>query len=331
MSITRRQALTALLGTAGLATLSACSGPAAQQARSASATSAAGPEPVRLGAFNTRNTLTMAIDSGLIQAALTKAGGSATVSPPFPAFAPAAEAMAAGQIDVTTGSTTALVAALQGNPDLAAFAVEVADDDTHGIVATAASGITEASGLSGHRVAVNKGGTGDYLLRMAIVKFGLRNVTPVYLSPPDAASAFASNAVDAWATWDQYLASAQLSGGTVVALAKEVQARNHTVHITTHAFADEQPQLLMACYTALSEQAAKVVADPELLKQAYVASGAPPKVAELVAAKKPPTIRPADALFQAELEAVAKFYHQQGLTPTLSPVGLAAIDVARMR
>lgn len=329
MSPTRRDVLAALLGTAGTAALVACSGPAAEQARSSSA--ATSGALVRLGALNTRNTLTMAVDSGLIQAAVAKAGGRATISPPFPAFAPAAEAMAASQIDVSTGSTTALVAALQGNPDLAAFAVEVADDDTHGIVATAASGITEVSGLAGRRVAVNKGGTGDYLLRKAIEKHGVEGVVPVYLSPPDAASAFASGAVEAWATWDQYLASAQLSGGRVVAVARDLGARNHTVHIATLPFAQSHPELLRACYDALVEQAKRVVNDPGLLEQAYVDAGAPPKVAALVVKKTPPTLRPADSVFVDELNAAADFYHQQGLTPTRSEVSTAAVDVTTLR
>lgn len=334
MYLTRRDVLTALCGTAGTIALTACSGPAAEQAQSpstASSMTAAPGAQVRFGALNTRNTLTMSLDSGLLQAAVQKAGGSATLSPPFPAFAPAAEAMAAGQVDVSTGSTTALVGALQGNTDLAAFAVEVADDDTHGIVATAASGITEVTGLSGHRVAVNKGGTGDYLLRKAIEKHGLTDVEPVYLSPPDAASAFASGAVDAWATWDQYLASAQLSGGTVVALARDLGARNHTVHIATRTFAQSHPELLRACYDALSEQARRVVADPGLLEQAYRDAGAPPKVAAGVVKKKPPTIRPADDAFVEELNAAADFYYEQGLTPTRSEVSKAAIDVRTLR
>lgn len=326
MNLSRRDVLVALTA---LPLLAACSGPAAEQARSTGGATGAGT--LRLGVLNTRNTLTLAADSGLVAEQVAQVGGTVTTNPPFPAFAPAAEAMGAGRIDLTTGSTTALVAALQGNTQLAAFAVEIGDDDTQGIVATAASGITDLAGLQGRRVAVNQGGTGDYLLRMAIEAHDLRDVTPVHLSPPDAASAFAAGQVDAWATWDQYLASAQLAGGRVLALAKDLGVRNHTVHVVDRRFAQAHPALVVAVYDALAEQAQRVRQDPGLLERAYVDAGAPARVAELVAAKTPPTIQPADAAFVDELAAAADFYVRHGLTPTRSDVSGAAIDVAQLR
>ena len=96
-------------------------------------TTAAQPAEVpvlRLGPLSTQNSLTMAASSGRLADAVEAAGGRLEVTAGFPAFAPAAEALAAGQVDLTTGSSTAIVPALAAGRDLVVVAVEHNDDDT---------------------------------------------------------------------------------------------------------------------------------------------------------------------------------------------------------
>lgn len=330
---TPRRSVLLGLALAGTATAAACSDGTAVSGAAAPRTGTAGAGELRVGPLSTQNTLTLSVASGLLADHLADAGGTVTASAPFPAFAPAAEALAAGQVDVSSGSSTALVAALQGNPDLVVFAVEVNDNDTQGIVASAASGARTVADLAGKSVAVNQGGTGDYLLRRALVSHGMtiEDVEPVHLGPADAATAFSSGQVDAWATWDQYLVTAQQLEGTVtVALARDVGATNRTVHVVSRAYLEADPAAVGAAYAALVEQAGDVLADRTVLVDAYTGAGAPAAVASALGELTPPRIVPADAAFLDEFRSVADFYAEQGLTPTTTDVTTAVVDATTL-
>ena len=58
---------------------------------------------------------------------------------------------------------------------------------------------------------VGKGTSAHNLLVATLEKAGLAfsDITPVYLSPADAAAAFASDQIDAWAVWDPFFAIAE--------------------------------------------------------------------------------------------------------------------------
>jgi sulfonate transport system substrate-binding protein len=333
---TRRRVLVGGTGLIAASALAACSGGTATTGgtgTTAATGTSAKAGALRVGPLSTQNTLTLTQGSGLLADHLAQAGGSVTFSTPFPAFSPAAEALAAGQVDMSSGSSTALVTALQGDPDLVVFAVEENDGDTQGIVASAGSGITTLAGLAGRSVAVNKGGTGDYLLRTALVQqgLGIEDVEPVYLGPADAATAFSSGQVDAWATWDQFLVTAQqLPGTTTLALARDVGATNRTVHVVSRAYLQADPAGVGAAYAALLEQAGRVRADPSILVDAYTSAGASPDVARALGALTPPTIVPADAAFLTEFQQVADFYAAQGLTPGPTDVTTAVVDASAL-
>lgn len=331
---THRARVSAALLVAGTLAVGACTGPAAADGDPAGdPVGEPGSTPsveLRLGPLTTQNTLTLAAATGRLDDALHAVGATVREAATFPAFAPAAEAMAAGQIDMTSGSATSLVAALAGSPDLVVFAVEVNDGDTQGVVAAPGTGITSVPDLAGRTIAINEGGTGDYLLRAALADAGMSvdDVTPVHLAPPEAATAFASGQVDAWATWDQYLASAQLlDGAAVVARLADVSATNPSVHVVSRTFLEEHPDVVVAAYEALEAQADAVVGDPGVLEQAYREAGATPEVAAAVVAKRPPTIAPADDDFAADLAEVARFYAEQGMTPTAVATDTAHVNV----
>lgn len=325
-ALVRACALGGLL--ASMSVLAACSPPGTD------ASGHGDPDvPLRVGPLNTQNTLTLAAASTRLEDTVRETGGAVSLGSPFPAFAPAAEAMAADRIDMTTGSSTSLVAALQGDPDLVVFAVEDNDNDTQGIVAAPGTGIDSVRDLAGRSVAINEGGTGEYLLRQALTQEGMSidEVEPVHLPPAEAATAFAGGQIDAWATWDQYLVSAQnADGATLVTVAADIEATNPTVHVVARDFLDARPDLVRAAYRALEEQAEAVVAEPQLLARAYIEAGADPEIARQVAAKTPPSIGPADEQFRAELQHVADFYRQQGLTSSVTDVGDAVVDVAEL-
>ena len=296
----------------------------------ASPVSSADDFELRVGALTTQNVLTLCQASGGLDTPIEEAGGAVTASDPFPAFAPAAEALASGHIDVGSSGATGVLTALAGNPDLVIVAVERNDNDSQGIVAAAGSGIESIEDLSGRTVAINEGGTGDYLLRKALDEHGMSidDVDAVNLAPADAATAFSSGQVDAWATWDQYLVSAQVDlGAALVAYAGDFGAQNPSVHVVSRAFADAHPSGVNALYRGLVDCADEVAADPSILAEAYRDAGVSDAVAEEIIAHRVPTIAPADEEFAAEFAELAEFYAEQGMTDGVIDTSSATADV----
>jgi len=314
-----------LVLTAALAVVGACSPPPTGSTDGSPDTGV-----LRVGPLATLNLLTLSQADGGMDTSVSDAGGAVQWAPPFAAFAPAAQALTAGQIDMTSGSTTSLVTALATNPDLVAFAVELNDNDTQGIVAAPGTDIRRVRDLVGKTVAVNKGGTGEYLLLQALAWAGIPAdaVTRTYLSPQDAATAFSSGQVDAWATWDQYLAAARTTeGATVVALAKDVGAVNRTIHVVSRAFLTTHPDQVAAAYRALEAEAGKAVADRDYLPRAYRGKGASEAVAGAIKEVTPPRIAPADAAIASEFADVARFYQRTGLMDQVVDTARSTVDV----
>ena len=64
--------------------------------------------------------------------------------------------------------------------------------------------------LRGKKVATARGSVGHYLLLTALLRAGLKptDVNIIFLNPAEAKAALSSNAIDAWSTWDPYVAYA---------------------------------------------------------------------------------------------------------------------------
>ena len=125
----------------------------------------------------------------------------------FPAAAPLLEALNAGALDLgyqgdlafltSTGTASSRIGSGAGRPSAAAQAILVKQD----------SPIRGVADLRGRKVAGNRGGWGQYLIRSALKQAGVvpQDVGITLLPPSDASLAFRSGAVDAWAVWDPYV------------------------------------------------------------------------------------------------------------------------------
>lgn len=311
----RRPLLGAVIATAASLVLAACGSSSGADAEDGS-----GEETtVRVGVLNGSDTaLALARSSGTLDSTLASVGAAAEYAGPFPAFAPAAEAIKAGAVDVTIGGLLSWVGAVANDPELQVFAYQPGLGTQEGIVATGSSGVTAIGDLKGKKVAYNQAGTGEYLLRKALAKHGLRweDVEAVNLPPTDAATAFASGQVDAWATWGNFFATAATSpGAAVVALGSDVDSRNDTVFVTTKTFAEKHPEALEAVFDALKGAADEAAADPSLYDDARQADGLPEPVVEFLAKDAPVSIEPVTDASIASWQAEADFWTAQGVIP----------------
>ena len=165
------------------------------------------PITLRIGYLKGTTDLTLAKAHGSLEAALEPRGVHVAWTGPFPAAAPAVEALNAGAVDLTGGSSTSFIASRAGGVKLVLFAYQPQSAGNEGIVVRADSPLKTLADLKGHTVAVNRGGTGEYLLVRALNKAGVPvdTVTRAYLQPADSSVALNGGHVDAWATWDPFL------------------------------------------------------------------------------------------------------------------------------
>ncbi|MEX7475422.1 ABC transporter substrate-binding protein, partial [Acinetobacter baumannii] len=98
--------------------------------------------------------------------------------------------------------------------------------------------------LKGKRIALQKGSSSHYLLVQAVRKAGLKwsDITPIWLTPADARAAFQKGAVDAWAIWDPYYASAQLEDQARVLASGKGLSPNYTFYLAAPNFVKQYPK-----------------------------------------------------------------------------------------
>jgi sulfonate transport system substrate-binding protein len=119
----------------------------------------------------------------------------------FPAAAPLLEAAGAGAIDA--GAPIKAIEAMRSNQEGLAVVVE-RDSPLH-----------QFKDLVGKKIATGRGSIGHQLVLAQLEANGLKpsDVQLAFLLPSDAAIALKTGSVDAWSTWDPYVAQMELGQG----------------------------------------------------------------------------------------------------------------------
>lgn len=132
----------------------------------------------------------------------------------FPSGPPLLEALNAGSIDLGHSGDSPLVFAQAAGVPFAYIAASSPSPDTFAILVRKDSAVRTVPDLKGKKIAVTKGSSGHTMAVRGVEQNGLSfaDLEPVYLSPADGRVALESGAVDAWAIWDPYFASAEVAG-----------------------------------------------------------------------------------------------------------------------
>jgi sulfonate transport system substrate-binding protein len=181
---------------------------------------------------------------------------------PFPNHAPTIQAVVGDSADFSFGGSTtpALAAILAGSP-LVFSLFAVVEPRTTAIIAKDGSGINSVSDLVGKTVAVNRSGLGEFILVAALEKYHVDRgkVKVVYLNPPEAAPAFGSGQVDAWAMWSPGvdLARSQYKGHDIFLEGRDLDFQiDFTSWLIRKEFAERNRDLVMAVNAAFTAEAA---------------------------------------------------------------------------
>ncbi|MFB6817240.1 ABC transporter substrate-binding protein [Streptomyces sp. NPDC056347] len=256
----RRAIAPALLAATTLLALTACGTTGTDSAPGARDT-----VEVRIPDPGNSGVLALGKKDGSLDKALAEVGAKVRWTGSAGPFAPAAQAMNAGQLDIATGSITSGITSLAQRPGFKFFTAVDPDAAGEGILVKNGSAITSVKDLVGRRVAVNQGGTGEYLLLKALAraKIPADRVERVYLRPDQTAAVFNAGQVDAWAVWATY-AVAEIGGGKArfVADGAAIGSDNYSLNAVRTGFAEEHPEIVKALYRYLHEASAEEKRNP---------------------------------------------------------------------
>ncbi|MFF4871278.1 ABC transporter substrate-binding protein [Streptomyces sp. NPDC090109] len=333
--------LAALAALAALATVTACGGsPAADTAagKGDGPKGAKGTVTVRIPDPGNSGVLALGKKDGSLDEALAAVGAKVAWTGSAGPFAPAAQAMNADQLDIATGSITSGITSLSQSPGFAFFTATDPDPVGEGILVREGSDIASVKDLVGRKVAVNKGGTGEYLLLKALAGAGIPadKVERVYLRPDQTAAVFNAGQVDAWAVWSTY-AVAEIGSGKARFLADgtAIGSDNYSLNAVRSKFAEEHPEVVKALYAYLHENSAKEKKDPAAYLNVFTDAGptavnGKAKEVQIAFTAKAGTVDPIGPEDVKRFETVARFYADQKVTPNKVDIAAHLLDVEKL-
>ena len=244
----------------------------------------------------------------------------------FPAGPPLLEALNAGVIDFgATGDTPPIFAQAAG-ADLLYVGAQPVRVDNQAIIVRDGGPVHDLAGLRGRRVAYTRGSSAHNMVVQALARAGMTpaDVQSVPLQPSDAAAAFRTGAVDAWAIWDPFLAIAQVDPATRVLVQASDVAPSSSFFLARRAWAVQSPDQVTALLDAINGAAAWAGAHPgELAGMMAEVTGVPLDVQRVAAPRGVYAVQPMDAGIIAQQQGIADTFARLRIIP--SPIDVRRI------
>jgi aliphatic sulfonates family ABC transporter substrate-binding protein len=206
----------------------------------------------------------------------------------FNAGPPLLEALGAGAVDFgATGDTPPIFAQAAGSGIVYVGAQPVRGDN-QAIIVRDGGPVHNLADLKGRRVAYTRGSSAHNVVVKALARAGMvpSDIQSVPLQPSDAAAAFRTGAVDAWAIWDPFLAIAQQDPATRVLVQATDVAPSNSFFLAHRGWAGRAPDQVQAILGAINGAAAWAAAHPEDLAALMASVTGVPLAAQRVAAPR---------------------------------------------
>lgn len=187
-----------------------------------------------------------------------------------------------------------------------------------GILVPKDSPIRSLADLKGKRIGFTKGSSAHNVVLLALKRAGLSygDITPVYLSPPDAGPAFAQGSIDAWSIWDPYFAIGELKqNGRVLVNASEV-GRTNSFYIANREFA-QRNALILKQIIDVTSATARWAEDHrgDVAQSLSAVTGIPLDIQTIAANRSSFVVGPVTDEIVSTQQDVADRFHQLGLIP----------------
>jgi sulfonate transport system substrate-binding protein len=235
----------------------------------------------------------------------------------FSSGPPMMEAMNVGSIDYgAVGDTPPVFAQAAGAAIVYAAGQPITNGQ--GILVPKDSAIRSIADLKGKRIGFTKGSSAQNVVLQTLEKAGLTyaDITPVYLSPPDAGPAFSNGSIDAWAIWDPYFAIGEVKqNGRILVNAHEITKTN-SFYIANRDFARHHGSILQQIIdvTASTAKWAEGHRD-EVAKSLSTVTGIPLDIQTVAANRSSFVIGPITDDIVATQQGLADRFFKLGLIP----------------
>ncbi len=235
----------------------------------------------------------------------------------FTSGPPLLEAMSTGSVDFGSVGDTPPIFAQAANANIV-YVAAAPITNGQGILVPANSSIRSIVELRGKRIGFAKGTSAHNVLIATLEKAGLtyEDITPVYLSPPDAGPAFANGSIEAWAIWDPYFAIGEKrQNGRILVNASEV-AKTNSFYLANRDFANANVAHTRDVIKGLAEAARWAEAHRgEVAASLAAVTGVPLEVQVVAANRASFVIGPVTDEIIDTQQAVADRFHKLGLIP----------------
>lgn len=235
----------------------------------------------------------------------------------FSSGPPMLEAMSAGSVDFGAVGDSPPIFAQAANANIV-YAAAQPITNGQGILVPASSTIRSIEDLKGKRVGFTKGSSAHNVVVQTLEKAGLTyaDITPVYLTPPDAGAAFANGSIEAWAIWDPYFAIGEVKQhGRILINSKEVTKTN-SFYIANRDFANAQGPALRDVIAVLTQSALWAENHrADVAKSLSDVTGVPLDIQTVAAERSSFAIGPVTDDIVRTQQGVADRFHKLGLIP----------------
>jgi sulfonate transport system substrate-binding protein len=236
------------------------------------------------------------------------------------------EAINAGAVDFAGCGDTPPIFAQAAGVEMLYVGAQPNRGANIGIVVHADGPIHTVGDLRGKRLAFTKGSTVQNLVVRCLAAAGLKlsDTQVAFLSVADAASAFRSGSVDAFAAWDPYFGIAEAEPNVRVLTTGEGVAPTNFFFVASKRFALGQPDSLMTLLDAINVAAGWAKSHPEQVAQTMAAvTNVPIGPQRVVAARTLFAVQAMDPAIIAQQQTIADSFRDLHIIPVHVDVAAA--------
>jgi sulfonate transport system substrate-binding protein len=279
---------------------------------------AARPEQLRIGYQKSSTLITIIKSRGTLERLLQPQGVKISWHE-FPNGLPLLEALNVGGIDLSADvADTVPVFAQAAGARLTYVAQEAPSPSAQALLVKADAPYRKITDLRGKKIAVTKAAGSHYLLIALLESAGLKfkDIEAAYLTPADGRAAFERGSVDAWVTWDPFLAAVQRQAAVRILADGQGVAEYQRYYLASSSFASDYPEALALVYDELRKTGLWVKQYPKEAA-ALIAPlwGLEAATVELANSRRSYEVRPVQAASLKEQQRIADAFHAEGLLP----------------
>ncbi|MDR1945935.1 MAG: aliphatic sulfonate ABC transporter substrate-binding protein [Desulfovibrio sp.] len=275
---------------------------------------------LRIGYQKSSSLLILLKGQGILEKALEPQGVKVQWHE-FTSGLPMVEALNVGALDLSAdvADTVPLFAQAAG-ADFTYFLQEKPSPTAEALVVPKDSAVKKTAELKGKKLAVAKASGAHYLTVVALSKAGLdfnKDVQISYLQPADARTAFESGAIDAWTTWDPFLATVELqSGARILDDGKSTGVSYTRFYPVATTYLKNNPAVMRVVAEELGKIGKWVKADPETAAKVHAPLvGLNIEIVKKANSRRSYDVAPVDGAALAEQQKIADLFAAQKLLP----------------